>query len=123
MNKYLPFALIVAFFLISYSAFINSKGENKNKIYLKIKKYSPYYFEKSLGGLVIKSKNDKNFKEKPSNMEVFHDMDRLQKKWGKAHLKIANKKLIIFDGNKVFQSIKIKDDKELNFLKNYYGIK
>jgi len=122
MSKYLPLALILAFFLISFNAYIDSKGESKNEIYLKIKEYSPYYFEKSLGGLVIKSKLDKEFKEKPSNMQVFHEMDRLQKKWGKKHLKIDGGNLVIYENEKVLKTIKLKDQKEVEFLHNFYGI-
>ena len=122
MSKYLPLAFILAFFLISFNAYIDSKGESKNEIYLKIKEYSPYYFEKSLGGLVIKSKLDKEFKEKPSNMQVFHEMDRLQKKWGKKHLKIDGGNLVIYENEKVLKTIKLKDQKEVEFLHNFYGI-
>ena len=123
MNKYLPIALMLGFFLISFSAYVNSKGENKANIYKKITKYSPYYFEKSLSGLVIKNKIDKNFEEKPSNMQVFHEMDRLQKEWGKKHLKIENNNLLIFNKNKIIKKITIKDKKDLDFLHNFYGLK
>ncbi len=122
MSRYLPLALMLAFFLLSFSAYVNSKAESKSEIYLKIKEYSPYYFEKSLSGLVIKSKSDKNFKEKPSNMQVFHRMDRLQKEWGKKHLKIENSNLVIYDHDKVLKTINLKDKKDLDFLHRFYGI-
>ena len=123
ISRYLPIALILAFSLISFNAYLDSKGEKKNEIYLKIKEYSPYYFEKSLGGLVIKSKVNKDFKEKPSNMQVFHEMDRLQKEWGKKHLKIDGENLIIHENEKVIKTIKINNKKELDFLHRFYGIK
>ncbi len=122
MRKYLPLALMLAFFFVSINAFLSSKGERKSKIYLQIKEYSPYYFEKSLSGLVIKSRLDKDFEKKPSNMQVFHVMDKLQKEWGKKHLKIENDNLIIYDNNKVVKKIKIKDKKEFDFLHRFYGI-
>jgi len=123
MNKYLPLALMLGFFLISFSAYVNSKGDDKARIYKEITSYSPYYFEKSLSGLVIKSKEDKEFKEKPSNMQVFHEMDRLQKEWGRKHLKIENNNLIIFDKDESIKKIHIKDKKDLNFLHSFYGLK
>jgi len=122
MRRYLPLAFLVAFFLVSYSAFINAKGERKSNIYADIKKYSPYYFEKSLSGLVIKSKENNDFKEKPSNMQVFHEMDRLQKEWGRKHLKIENNKLVIFNKERIIKKIPIKDKKDLNFLHSFYGL-
>ena len=45
------------------------------------------------------SKTDKEFKEKPSNMEVFHRLEFLEKEWGKTHIKIIDNQVAIFDDN------------------------
>ena len=122
MNKYLPYALLFGFLFFGFSAYLTSKPDTYAPIFKEIKNYSPYYFEKSFGGLEIKSKLDKKFKLKPSNMEVFHKYDELQKEWGKKHLNIKNKTLFIYDDNKKeITTIPIKTKQDMDFLRNYYG--
>ena len=124
MKKYIPYAFMIAFLLIGYNAYIESKPTDKAPIYKEIKKYSPYYLEKRFGGLEIRSKIDKDFKEKPSNMEVFHRLELLEKSWGKKYLKIESNILNIKnDFNKTIKSIAIKTESDRVFLQKYYGIK
>ncbi len=125
MNKNLLFiAFAMVFLLISFNVYINSAPSHKEeRIYKEIKKYSPYYFEKRFGGLEILSKEDKEFKIKPSNMEVFHKMDELQKTWGKKHLKVEGKNLIIYDSSdKIVKKIPILTEQEMTFLHNFFGV-
>ncbi len=125
MNKNLLFvAFAIAFSLISFNAYINSAPSRKEeRIYKEIKKYSPYYFEKRFGGLEILSKEDKNFKVKPSNKDVFKIMDKLERDWGKKHLKIINDRLSILDNNgNIKGEIKLLNQKEITFIRNFYGI-
>jgi len=124
LRKYLPIALFIAFFGLAILAFISSKPTAKNeRIYKAVQKYSPYYLDKRLGGLTIKNKENKEFKEKPTNMTVFQEFERLERTWGKQHLKVENHTLIIHDNNGTTQaSIALKSDTELAFIHNYYKV-
>ena len=124
MKKYLPFALFTAFIIFGINALINSKPIEKNeRIYKAIKTYSPYYLEKRFGGFNIKSKQDKDFILKPTNMELFNELAKLEKIWGQKHLKILGNDLVVSDKNKSKQfSIKILSKEELYFIHSYYGI-
>ncbi len=117
------FAFFLVFLLLTVNSYLASKPQKKNEIYNQIKKYSPYYLEKRFGGLEIKSKFDKKFHEKPSNMEVFHRFEQLEKKWGKKNLEIKNKTLYVYDKNhKIIKQFKNLSYEKLNFLHTYYGI-
>ncbi len=123
MRKYLFVALGLAFSLIAINAFLESKPSIKAPIYKSIKPYSPYYLDKRFGGLEILSKVDSKFKEKPSNMEVFHRLEFLEKEWGKNHLKIVDNKLNILDNNNsTIKTIQISTKDDINFIHKYYGI-
>jgi len=124
LRKYLPLALFAAFFALAILAFMSSKPSHKNeRIYKAVQKYSPYYLDKRLGGLTIKNREDEKFKEKPTNMTVFQEFERLERTWGKKHLKIENNTLVIRDNNGTTQaSIPLKSDKELTFIHNYYEV-
>jgi hypothetical protein len=125
INKYLPIALFLAFFIFGFNVFMQSRPTHKNqRVYKLVREYSPYYIQKRFGGLEILSKTNKDFKEKPSNENFFKEFEKLERDWGKKHLVLNNDKLIIVDdNNKSLKSIKLKNSDELNFVKNYYGIK
>ena len=124
LRKYLPLALFVAFFGLAILAFMSSKPTAKSeRIYKAVQKYSPYYLDKRLGGLTIKNREDKEFKEKPTNMTVFKEFERLERTWGKQHLKVENNTLIIRDNNGTTQaSIPLQSDNELTFIHSYYEV-
>jgi len=123
LNKYLPLALAVAFFLVAFNAFLNSKPEAKNKrVYSVVKKYSPYYIEKRFGGLRILSKEDKEFKLEPNNENFFKELHKLEKNWAQKHLKVEGNRLIIFDKNQTLEELLLKNKEEKEFVKNYYGV-
>jgi hypothetical protein len=123
MQKYLFMAIGLALILMSIVAFQEGKPSTKAPIYKELKKYSPYYLEKRFGGLQIMSKTDKEFKEKPKNIELFRRLDYLEKSWGKNHLKIVENKLTILDNNKtVITIVPIKSKEDSNFLHSFYGI-
>jgi hypothetical protein len=123
-KNYLFAFLTIGFIAIAISAYFESQPEQKNKrIYTEIKKYSPYYIDKRFGGLQILSKADKNFKEKPSNMEIFRQLDILEKNWGKNHLKVKNSQLHILDDKNVsIATIPLQNQEELYFIQQFYGI-
>jgi len=123
MKKYLFPALVIALTFMAIMAFQQAKPTAKAPIYKEVQKYSPYYLDKRFGGLRIMSKIDKEFKEKPTNMEVFHRLEFLEKEWGKNHLKVENQKLIVLDNNKSqIANINLSSDEDKRFIHSFYGI-
>jgi len=124
VKKYLPIALLIGFILFGLSAFIQSKPSDKNdRVYTTVQKYSPYYMDKRFGGLTIMNKEDPEFKEKPDNMTLFKEFERLEKKWGKTHLKIVANTLIILDNNGSEQAtLPLQNKEELDFAQTFYGL-
>lgn len=124
LKRYLPIALIVGFMLFGLQAFVKSKPSTKNeRVYKTVQKYSPFYLDKRFGGLSIMNKEDSNFKEKPNNMTLFQEFERLEKEWGKKHLRIESNQLIILDNNDSQQaSLLLQTAEEVEFVHRYYGI-
>jgi hypothetical protein len=123
MQKYLFMAIGLALILMSIVAFQEGKPSHKAPIYQEIKKYSPYYLDKRFGGLEILSKKDKEFKEKPKNIELFRRLDYLEKDWGKKHLKVVQNNLDILDDNgTVIESIPLETQENTTFIHTFYGI-
>ena len=123
LSKYIPIALFLGFLFVGLVAFFASKPTPKNmRVYNIVKEYSPYYIEKTLGGLRIRKKGDKEFKEEPTNAEFFKRYEFLEREWGQKHLKLNGNKLTIINSGKELQTIELKDANELNFVKRYYGV-
>jgi len=124
MKKILFIALALGFLFFGVGAYLQSKPSPKSeRIYKIIQQYSPYYLEKRFGGLQIRSKENKIFKEKPDNMEVFHRLESLEKGWGKQHLSIKKNTLSIQDSNgTVIKAVPLKDANEIDFIRTYYGL-
>jgi hypothetical protein len=125
LKKYLPFTFFAAFFLLALLAFVSGKPSEKNaRVYKTVQQYSPYYLDKRLGGLTIRSKEDKEFKEKPTNLTLFKEFERLEKLWAKTHLKLSQNNLIISDNNGTqLNTLKLQNPEELLFIQNYYEIR
>ena len=124
MRKYLIWALAAGFLVIGVTAFLKSQPESKNKrVYQEVIKYSPYYIDKRVGGLNIKSREDENFKEKPDNVQVFRRLDELEKTWGKTHLVLENSQLRILDNNgSTLTTFPLESQDEIDFIHRFYGI-
>jgi len=124
MKKILFIALSIGFLFFGVSAYLQSKPSPKNeRLYKIIKQYSPYYLDKRFGGLQIMSKEDPSFKEKPDNMEVFHRLESLEKRWGKQHISIDNATLFIKDNNgTVIKTIPLENQGEVHFVHSYYEL-
>ena len=124
MKKYLPIALLIGFILFGLSAFFQSKPSPKNEhVYKTVQKYSPYYMDKRFGGLTIMNKEDPEFKEKPNNMTLFKEFERLEKTWAKTHLKLESNTLIILDNNGSEQgTLPLQTKEELDFAQQFYGL-
>ena len=83
IRKFLPVAIILGFFLFGLDAFFQSRPSEKNeRVYKTVQTYSPYYLDRRFGGLQIMSKEDAEFKEKPTNATLFKEFSRLEKEWG-----------------------------------------
>ena len=123
-KKYLPIALLIGFVLFGLSAFFQSKPSAKNeRVYKTVQQYSPYYMDKRFGGLTILNKEDSEFKEKPNNMTLFKEFERLEKTWGEKHLKIENNTLIILDNNGSQQAkLVFQNKEESDFAHKFYGL-
>ncbi len=124
MKKYLPIALFLGFIFVGLLAFLDGKPSHKNaRVYKTVQNYSPYYLDKRFGGLQIMNKEDASFKEKPDNITLFKEFERLEKKWGKKHLSIKENKLIIIDNNgTTLKELPLENKDEITFIHNYYGI-
>jgi hypothetical protein len=124
IKKYLPIALFLGFLFVGLIAFMEGKPSSKNKrIYKIVQTYSPYYLDKRFGGLSIKNKEDKEFKENPNNMTLFKEFERLEKEWGQKHLILKENTLIIKDNNgSQINIVPLQDRNEVEFIHRYYGI-
>jgi hypothetical protein len=124
MSKYLLPALFLGFLIFGLAAFMDSKPSQKNeRVYKAVQQYSPYYFDKRFGGLQIMNREDPEFKEKPNNMTVFKEFERLEKAWGKKHLKLEKDNLIILDNNGEKRAVlPLQNRDEIEFVHRYYGV-
>jgi hypothetical protein len=124
MKKYIFLIVTIALSSMAFMAFQQAKPTPKAPIYKEVQQYSPYYIDKRFGGLQLMSKEESTFKEKPSNMEVFHRLEFLEKAWAKKHLKMLDKALVISDNNGTeIARINIKTPKDEQFINSFYGIK
>ena len=124
LRKYLPFALLLGFLAFGLSAFFQSRPSHKNaRVYKTVQQYSPYYLDKRFGGLQIMNKEDPEFKEKPNNMTLFKEFERLEKKWGKKHMKLDGSTLYISDNNGTeVAKLSLQNKEEIDFVHSYYGL-
>ena len=69
------------------------------------------------------SKEDSSFKEKPNNMTLFKEFERLEREWGKNHLKLDNNTLLILDNSgKTKSTLPLNSKDEIVFIHQYYGV-
>ena len=121
--KILFIALTIGMTLMAIVAFQQAKPTPKAPIYKEVQKYSPYYIDKRFGGLQIMNREEKEFKEKPTNMELFHRLEFLEKAWAKNHLKVVEKNVIVSDTNGTeITKIDISTEEDAQFIHSFYGI-
>jgi len=121
-KKVLIFTLLTGFLIMGFVAMQRAMPEAKEeRIYKAVKVYSPYYFEKRIGGLTILSKKD-DTKEKINAAEILHRMDELDKKWAKNHLSVVGSDVIVKKDDNTTVKIFIETPKERAFLKSFFGI-
>ncbi len=117
-------AITILFFALGFKTLQEAKQEPKSeRIYQEIKKYSPYYLEKRIGGFQIMMKGS-DVKEKPPITEVYSRLDQLDQGWGKEHISIKNDHVIIKDKDqKIVAKIKIELDSEKKWVQTFFQIK
>ena len=124
VNKKIIFiGIIVGFFIMGFLSLQRAMPEQKEeRIYTAIKVYSPYKLEKRIGGLTIIDSRDGR-KEKPSPAEVYWRLDELEKEWAVEHLRLENSEVVVIgDNNQSIVNIHIENEKEMSFVKSFYGI-
>ena len=124
VNKKVIFiGIIVGFFVMGFLSMQRAMpAEKESRIYKAIKVYSPYKLEKRMGGLTIVDTRT-GVKEKPSAAEVYHRLDELEKEWAKQHLRLQESDVVVVgDNNQSVVKIYIENEKEMSFVKSFYGI-
>ena len=115
--------VIFAMFILGFIAIQKATPAAKaDRIYKEIKVYSPYKFEKRMGGLsIVNIKTGE--KEKPNAADALYRMDDLDKQWGKKHLRVEGKEVIVMgDSNQTITKIFIETKKEREWLHKFFGI-
>jgi hypothetical protein len=115
--------MLFAFFTLGFIAIQKATPDAKaDRIYKEIKVYSPYKFEKRMGGLAIIDTRT-GTKEKPNAADALYRMDELDQKWGKTHLRVEGNQLhVLGENNQTVAKIFIQDEQERSWLKKFYGI-
>ncbi len=121
VKKALIFGFFTAFLIMGYISMQRAMPETKEKrIYKAIKVYSPYVIEKRIGGLTIIDKRN-GVKEKPASAEVFHRLDELEKEWGNKYVRIEGTDVVIMgENNNTVARIYLENEKEKEFVENFY---
>lgn len=120
--------LIVAFFIIFMFLGITTlkdsmPSEKNDRIYSMLQEQIPYVIEKRAGGLSIKSKIT-GIKEKPPAKQIFLRLEQLEQQWGQEFLKLKGNNLIVLNKEKKeVKNILLKNAEEINWVKDYFGIK
>jgi len=114
---------LFAFFVLGFIAIQKATPDAKpHRMYKEIKVYSPYKFEKTIGGLAIIDSRT-GTKEKPDAADALYRMDELDQKWGKKHLKIVDDELVVLgDHNQTVSKIYFQTKEERNWLQKFFGI-
>ncbi|MEN4052204.1 MULTISPECIES: hypothetical protein [Sulfurimonas] len=123
VKKGIFLGVMFAFFILGFIAIQKATpNEKEARIYKEIKVYSPYKFEKRMGGLTILNVKTGE-KEKPNAADALYRMDDLDQQWGKKHLRVeGNEVVVIGDNNQTITKIFIQTQKEREWLHNFFGI-
>ncbi|WP_321779499.1 hypothetical protein [Sulfurimonas sp.] len=122
VKKIFVFALLAGFLIMGVLSMKRAMPEAKEeRIYKAIKVYSPYELEKRMGGLAILNKLTDE-KEKPSNAEILHRLDELDKEWAKEYMRVEGNDVIITRDDDTEVKILIETPKERAFIKSFFGI-
>ena len=115
--------MALAFFILGFLSLQRAMPDHKEeRIYKEITPFSPYKFEKALGGLhIINTQTGE--KEKPDAASVMHRMDELQKEWGQKHLKVTKDAVVILNDKGVeVKKIAFENPLERKWVVSFYGL-
>ncbi len=123
LKNLLPIALAAALLFFGWQAYDAAKPlERDERVYAQLKPYIPYKIEKRVGGLSISSTLNDDI-EKPPATQVYHRLDELEKLWGKRYLKLEKNQLFVLDdNNKTIKTILLQNEKELFYVKSFFGL-
>ena len=123
VKKGIFLGVVFAFFILGFIAIQKATPAAKaDRIYKEIKVYSPYKFEKRMGGITILNVKTGE-KEKPNAADALYRMDDLDQQWGKKHLRVEGNEVIVMgDNNQTITKIFIKTQKEREWLHSFFGI-
>ena len=124
MKQAIFIGMAIAFFILGFISLQRAMPEHKEeRIYKEITMFSPYKFEKAIGGLHIVN-TATGEKEKPDAASVMHRMDELQKEWGKKHLKVTKDAVIITNDKGIeIKKIAFENPMEKKWVERFYGLK
>ncbi len=123
-SKKLGWGFLFIFIFLSLVALLTNMPEKKDvKVYKSLLPYFPYKLKKEFGGLdIVDTRTNKDL-DVP-NAKVFIIYDNLLKKWGKKHLKLENKNLIILDDKgKEKGKIILKNEKDIKWVEEFFFTK
>ncbi len=120
MNRNLIILITAVFIILSLGAlFVNMPEKRNKRVYKEIIQFFPYQLKKELAGVDIidlKTKKDLDI----DNSKVFIVWDDLLKKWGQKHLRLENSNLIIYEENKTLKRLKLNNQNEIDWVKNFF---
>ncbi len=122
-SKRLLWGFAIVFLFLSVVALVTNMPEKKSKrVYSEILETFPYEIRKEFGGLdIIDKRTGKDLDV--ANSKVFVAFDELLKKWGKTHIKLEGKTVYVLDDDKkVVKKIVLKNQEELHFVKEFFGL-
>lgn len=115
--------MALGFFFLAVTAFIKAQPESRDKrVYAELKPYIPYKIEKKMSRLrIVNTKTGEKFE--PSNLDIYHVLDNLEKDWGEKHLRREGDLLVVFDDkNQTLKKIPLRDESAKAYVQHFFGL-
>jgi len=123
-SKKLGIGIALLLVFLTAVAFMMGRPDHRDKrVYPIVREYEPFVIENGIKGLKILRKDDPDFKEEPGAINFYGRLEYLEREWAKRHLRLDGKSLKILDDNgTVKANVELMNEKEIEFVKNYYGV-